>query len=149
MDCTKGNITRTGSLGKPVKMRQHKNERTTDFKKRFAEVMQSVRNNSYIEKTTITTRQIIESYIHQKHIDGITGARSYNRDKDTLKQLASCCENFIDKPIQKVTIKDIEEAKELIKKYKKTGIRQNVEFLIYGVSCRFVAFPSYYSVQHS
>ena len=41
---------------------------------------------------------------------------------ETLEQIKKCCSDFIYKPVQKVTLYDIEKSKEKMKKYKKSGI---------------------------
>ena len=44
--------------------------------------------------------------IEQKNKDGITSERTYLRDTETLNQIKKTCNNWINKPIQKVTIEN-------------------------------------------
>lgn len=98
-------------------MKQRKNESTKDFKIRVTEIKNSLNNNTYICKSNETVISIAEHYIEQKHIDGITSARSYKRELETLEQIKKTCSSFCYIPIQNVTITHIENAKSEIKKY--------------------------------
>lgn len=101
---------------------QRKNEKIGDFKARFNKIITSINDGTYIGKSSETLETIIERHIDQKNKDGITNANSYKRDKETLEQIKKCCSNFIYKPVQKVTLRDIEKSKEQMKQYKKSGI---------------------------
>lgn len=79
-------------------------------------------------------------HIEQKNKDGITSANSYKRDKETLEQIRKCCSNFIYKPVQKVTLYDIEQSKENLKQYKKSGIDRAWRLLFKGF--RIASSPS-------
>ena len=46
----------------------------------------------------------------QKYNDGLVSERTHLRDLATLNQLKKCCDNFVDKPIQNITIEDIEKS---------------------------------------
>lgn len=108
--------------GKRHSVYQKKNEKIGDFKKRFNDIINSIYTGTYIEKKSDTVKSIIENHIRQKFNDGITTGRSYKRDKDTLQCMERCCGNFIDKPIQKVTLNDIQIAKENMKNYSNSVI---------------------------
>ena len=112
----------TNNKRKTVK--QHKNETNKHFKDRVTEIKNKLNNGTYIEKRTDTTKMIIENYIQQKFNDGITKGNSYKREKETLQQIIKCCDNFINKPIQKVTLNDIQIAKENIKEYSSSTINK-------------------------
>ncbi len=59
---------------------------------------------------------------------------------ETLEQIKKCCSDFIYKPVQKVTLYDIEKSKEKMKKYKKSGIDRAWRLLFKGF--RIAASPS-------
>lgn len=105
-------------------MKQRKNETVKDFKARVSELKVSLNNGTYIEKRNDTPKNIISKHIKQKFDDGITKGRGYKRDKDTLEQIEKCCSNFINKPIQKVTLDDIQIGKENMKKYAQSSINK-------------------------
>lgn len=108
--------------GKRKSVYQKKNEKVGDFKARFNKILISISDGTYIGASSETIETIIERHIEQKNKDGITNANSYKRDKETLEQIKKCCSNFIYKPVQKVTLRDIEKSKEQMKQYKKSGI---------------------------
>ena len=110
--------------GKRHSVYQRKNEKISDFKKRFNDILNSINHGTYIEKSNNSVKSIILEHIEQKLADGVTKEVSYKRDMETLKQIEKCCSNFIDMPIQKVSIKDIQIAKENMKKYAKSGINR-------------------------
>ena len=103
-------------------MKQKKNETAKDFNIRVTETKNSLNNGTYIEKKTDTVLSIINNYIKQKNLDGITSDRSYKRDTETVAQIESTCDNFCNKSIQKVTVADIEKSKEGIRKYSNNTI---------------------------
>ena len=112
----------TSADGKRKTVYQRKNENLTEFKKRFTKIINDINQGTYIEKRTDTIENIIEKHIEQKFYDGITKGNSYDRDKNTLKAIQKCCNKFINKPIQKVTLNDIQEAKENMKIYSQSDI---------------------------
>lgn len=126
--------------GKRKSVYQKKNEKSGDFKARFNKIITSINEGTYISKSSETLETIIEKHIEQKNKDGITSNNSYKRDKETLEQIKKCCSNFIYKPIQKVTLYDIEKSKEKMKQYKKSGIDRAWRLLFKGF--RIAASPS-------
>jgi len=88
-------------------LKQKKNEKVKDFKIRVTKIKNDINTNSYIEHSNYSLYQILYDYIENKHNSGITQDRTYRRDKDNLKLLEKCCKEFIYKPIQKVTTRDI------------------------------------------
>lgn len=128
------------TLGKRKIINQRKNESKRDFNARVTKLKNSLNTGEYIGKSSQTLEQIIERHIEQKFKDGVTVANSYKRDKETLEQIRKCCDNFIYKPIQKVTIYDIEQSKEKIKQYKKSGIDRVWRLLFKGF--RIASAPS-------
>lgn len=110
------------SSGKRKTIQQKKKESVTDFKKRVTELKNQLNNGTYIEKSTETFINILERHINQKYIDGITSDSGYLRDKYTVNQIKNSCSNFINKPIQKITVYEIEEAKQYIRQYAQTSI---------------------------
>ena len=101
---------------------QKKNEKIGDFKKRFNNILASINNGTYIEKTNETLYEILKNYIEQKFMDGITSQSSYLRDKETLSEIEKTCYNFVYKSIQKISIEDIEKAKISMRKYSQSII---------------------------
>ena len=101
---------------------QKKNEKIGDFKKRFNNILASINNGTYIEKTNETLYEILKNYIEQKFMDGITSQSSYLRDKETLSEVEKTCSNFVYKSIQKISIEDIEKAKISMRKYSQSII---------------------------
>lgn len=126
--------------GKRKSVYQKKNEKAGDFKARFNKIITSINDGTYIGKSTETLETIIERHIEQKNKDGITSTNSYKRDKETLEQIRKCCSNFIYKPVQKVTLYDIEKSKEKMKQYKKSGIDRAWRLLFKGF--RIASSPS-------
>lgn len=88
-------------------IKQKKNEKVKDFKARVTKIKNDLNTNNFIESTTTSLYQILFDYVETKYNSGITKDRTYRRDKDNLKLLEKCCKNFIYKPIQKVTTRDI------------------------------------------
>ena len=103
--------------GKRHSVYQKKNEKIGDFKKRFNDILSSINTGTYIEKSNETLYEILEHHIRQKYDDGITADVTFLKDKQTLNEIKSTCENFINKPIQKISIEDIEESKKYIRDY--------------------------------
>lgn len=93
--------------GKRKTITQRKNEKVSDFKKRFANIMNEINNGTYISSNNISLYEILDSYIENTYKTGIIADRTYLRNKETLKLLKTCCKNFINKPIQKVILNDI------------------------------------------
>lgn len=107
----------TEPSGKRQTLRQKKNESERAFRKRVTDVKGKLDNGTYIGKSKDTFIEILKKYVEQKHKDGITSDRSYSRELETIKQIEKCCSNFINKPIQKIAVEDIEDSKENIRKY--------------------------------
>ena len=110
--------------GKKYKIYQKKNETTRQFEKRFTNIVNSVEDGTYIQKTNDTLRIVLERYINQRYKDGFTSPRTYKRNKETLSQLANTCNNIIDKPIQKIKEEDIEDCKDNMRKYAQNSINK-------------------------
>lgn len=108
--------------GKRHSVYQKKNEKISDFKKRFNDILSSINTGTYIEKNNETVKNIIENHIKQKFNDGITKGSSYTRDKETLESIEKCCSDFINLPIQKVKLNDIQDSKEKMKEYSQSVI---------------------------
>ena len=114
----------TEPSGKRQTLRQKKNESEREFRKRVTDVKSKLDNGTYIEKSKDTFIEILTKYVEQKHKDNITGDSSYDRDLSTIKQIKSTCTNFVSKPVQKITIDDIELAKDKIRKYSNNSINK-------------------------
>lgn len=96
---------------------QRKNEKIGDFKKRFNNILSSINTGTYIEKSNETLYDILKNHVDQKFIDGVTTQVSYLKDQETLKQLEKTCSLFVHRPIQKITVEEIESSKINIRKY--------------------------------
>lgn len=110
--------------GKRKTLKQKKNEKNTDFKKRFNNIINSINNGTYISSSNETVVSIATNYIEQKHIDGLIVDRTYRRNKDTLSELEETCSAFCNMPIQKVTVTHIEKSKENMRKYSNSTIEK-------------------------
>lgn len=109
-------------MGKRKTLKQRKNEKTTDFKKRFNNIMSSLNQGTYIATSNETVITLANNYIEQKFLDGITSERSHRRNKDIIEQVKKTCSTFCNKPIQKVNVSDIEKSKEAIREYSNSCI---------------------------
>lgn len=98
-------------------MKQKKNESIKDFKARVTKLKNELNTGTYIENSNETFITILKTYVEQKHADGITSDRSYNRELGTISQIEKTCSNFVNKPIQKITVEDIEKSKINIREY--------------------------------
>lgn len=96
--------------GKRKTLTQRKNEKVSDFKKRFTNIINEINNNTYIYKNSNSLHIILKNYIENNYNTGIISGRTYLRNIESLKLLKKCCSNFIDKPIQKVTLYDIKNS---------------------------------------
>ena len=125
-------------------MKQKKNESVRDFKARVTKIKNEKNEGTYIEKSKDIFIEITKKHVEQKHNDNITSDSSYIRDLDTINQIEKTCNNFANKPIQKITIEDIELSKAEIKKYSNNSIKK-IWRLLYktfsiGISRRKIAF---------
>ena len=130
--------------GKRKTIKQKKNEKVSDFKKRFNNALSSIGTGSYIEKNNIICIDLINSLVDQRYEDGFISPRSYKRNKETVNQIKKTCANFINKPIQRVTINDIQKAKKEIREYSNSVI-DKIWALLYkmfktAVSRRIIIF---------
>ena len=96
-------------------IKQKKNESVKNFKVRVTEIKNQLNSDTYIEKSNETFIEILESITQSKYDNGDICYSSYDREKKTINQIKKTCSNFINKPIQKVTINDIEKAKKIIR----------------------------------
>lgn len=96
--------------GKRKTLTQRKNEKVSDFKKRFTNIINNINNNTYIEATNTSLYNILKDYIDNKYKTGITSSRTYKRNTESLKLLEKCCKDFIYKPIQKVSVQEIRKS---------------------------------------
>lgn len=89
---------------------QKKNEKVSDFKKRFTNIINEINNNTYISSNDTSLYNILKDYIDDNYKTGITNANTYKRNVENLKLLEKCCNTFIYKPIQKVTVLEIKKS---------------------------------------
>ncbi len=114
----------TEPYGKRQTLRQKKNESERAFRKRVTAVKEKLDNGTYIGKSKDTFIEILENYVKQKYEDGLVSARTYGRDKATIRQIQKCCANFVNKQIQKITITDIENSKKNMREYSNSIIQK-------------------------
>ena len=130
--------------GKRMTLTQRKKESVNDFKKRYRDTLNKVDNGTLIEKSRDTLYVILKNHIEQKYKDGITCGSSYLRDTYTFNQIQNACSNFINMPIQKVTVFDIDESKDNIREYSAECINKIWGMLKLGfkiaVSRRLITF---------
>ena len=115
--------------GKRQTLTQKKNEKVKDFKARVTKIKNDVNNGTYIEKNNETFYNILTKSIDQKYNDGLVSNRTYSRDLSTIKQIEKTCFNFIYKPIQKITIDDIQQAKINMRSYSNSTISKIWSFI--------------------
>lgn len=108
---------------------QRKNEKIGDFKKRFNDILSSINQGTYIEKSKETFIDILKRYVEQKHKDGITSDSGYLREHYIVSSIEKSCSNFINKKIQKITIDDIEDSKVFLREYAQTSIDKAWAFM--------------------
>lgn len=108
--------------GKRKTIKQKKNEKVSDFKKRFNLAMSNINQGSYIEKKEDICIDLINNIVKQRYEDGLISPRSYKRNQDTVNQIKKTCSHFIYKPIQKVTVNDIQSSKKAIREYSNSVI---------------------------
>lgn len=108
--------------GKRKTLKQRKNEKTTDFKKRFNSVITSLNNGTYIATSNETLISIAQNFVEQKYKDGLVSVATHTRNLQTIEQLKKVCINFYNKPIQKITVNDIEKSKERMREYSNSVI---------------------------
>lgn len=108
--------------GKRKSVYQRKKEKKIEFKKRFTQIINSINEGNYIEKSDETLYEILEQHINQKHLDGITSENSFLKDKETLQEIEKTCKDFIYKPIQKINVENIEKDKIFIREYSQSVI---------------------------
>mgnify|MGYP001623657359 CR=1 FL=1 len=120
--------------GKRMSIKQRNKESTRDFKIRVTKLKNELNTGSYIEISQETLKTIIKRHINQKFNDGITKGTSYKRDCETLQSIEKCCSDFIDKPIQKVSLRDLQKSKENMKEYSQSVINKMWRLLSKGFS---------------
>ena len=110
--------------GKRKTLKQKKNEKATDFKKRFNNVIASLNNGTYIATSNETLISIIENFVEQKHNNGLVATVTYTRDLQTIAQIEKVCANFYNKPIQKITVNDVEKSLSSMREYSNSIINK-------------------------
>lgn len=73
--------------GKRQSMKQKKNERNTDFKKRVTELKSKLNNGSYMEKNSITVYELGKEIIENKLRRNLIGECTYLRSVQTLNHI--------------------------------------------------------------
>lgn len=123
--------------GKRHTVKQKNNEKVKDFKARVTQIKNDINQNTFVNNSDITLYTLLKSYIDNKYKNGIIQDRTYRRDNDTLKLLNKCCNKLLNKPVQKITIYDIQkELPNLIendhKTYSQSVINKVYAFLVKG-----------------
>lgn len=119
----------TNEMGVRKTLKQKKDEKVTDFKKRFNETKIADGNGTLIEKSNETIVTILEKHIEYKHNNNITSDRTYLRDNGTLEQLKKCCDEICNIPIQKITASHIQSASPSLTIYSKNTIDKIWRFI--------------------
>lgn len=86
---------------------QRKNEKIGDFKKRFNNILSSINQGTYIDKSNKTFIEILKEYVQDKYDMNKVGDRTHIRDLETVKQIEKTCKDIVNMPIQKITIHHI------------------------------------------
>ena len=108
--------------GKRKTLKQRKNEKVSDFKNRFNNIMSSINTGTYIEKSDVKFIDLLQDFVDQKYKDGLVSICTHNRDLQTIEQIKKVGAGFCNKAMQKITISDVEKAKELMRKYSNSVI---------------------------
>ena len=114
-------------------MKQKKKESVKDFKARVTTIKNRLNTGTYVEKTNETLLDILQHHIDQKFNDGILSEASYKRNLETLEQMKKTCALYINKPIQKITIEDIERSKKNIRETYSQSCIDKIWGLLYKV----------------
>ena len=108
--------------GKRKTLKQKKNEKVGDFKKRFNNILSSINQGTYISSSDVTFISLLCNIVDQKYKDGLVSTCTHNRDLQTITQIQKVCSNFCNKPIQKISSADIEHSKEAMRDYSNSVI---------------------------
>lgn len=109
-------------FNKTKRIYQHKNESVSAFKKRANEIIYSLNNGTYIDKSTKSISSILEDYYKQRLDDGLVTERTYIRNIETLESIKRLDEEFAYAPIQEIDISDIQKFKVNLKDYSASQI---------------------------
>ena len=90
--------------GKRRTLYQRKGELKKDFIARFTKEINDINQGTYIGKSNKTFMEILTEHIRNKYDTNKISARTYVRDLQTINQLKKTCSEFVDLPIQKITI---------------------------------------------
>lgn len=109
-------------------LRQRQNEKITDFKKRFYEMMNSINQKTYISKQDISLFSIAEDYINTLYQANKLKDASYKRKLDTLKIIQKL--PIASKPIQDISNKQIQQSLSLLTdKYANSTLSKIIELI--------------------
>jgi integrase len=108
--------------GKRKTLKQRKNEKVGDFKRRFNDILSSINQGTYIASSDITFISLLCDIVDQKYKDGLVSTCTHNRDLQTIAQIKKVCSNFCNKPIQKINSVDIDNSKEAMRNYSNSVI---------------------------
>lgn len=136
-------------LSKRVSVYQKKSETKTQFKDRFRKILTDNDLGLHTDDVNSTMLTILEEHIEYKHNNNITSDRTYRRDKDTLKQLQATCLVLISKPIQKITVRDIQNASPNITKFSQNTIDKLWRFLRTAIKIAVSRHLLFYNIMDS
>lgn len=125
--------------GKRQSTSQHvkKCETVTQFKNRVIELQNKLQNGTFVKKDIISLYSIIFNHIKLKYKKGTISAASYKRNLESLAQIEKCFQN-LKKPIQKITIDDVENASiNMSEKYSQSCINKQWGLLQKGFSIAY------------
>ena len=130
--------------GKRRTLYQRKGELKKDFIARFTKEMNDINQGTYIGKSNKTFMEILTEHIRNKYDTNKISARTYVRDLQTINQLKATCSEFVDLPIQKITVYHIRRSLPNLTRYSNNCIKKiyrliNKTFNI-AVSDRILAY---------
>lgn len=130
--------------GKRKTMYQKKHESKKKFVAKFTKVMNDLNQGTYIDKIDKTFKEIVIDHVEDKYKTNKVTARTYIRDKETIKQIERTCSEIYNMPIQKITVYHVRKALPNITIYSNNSIDKiyrlmNKTFKI-AVSDRIILF---------
>ncbi len=116
--------------GKRKTLKQKKNEKVGDFKKRFNNIISSLNNDTYIEGNNITVYQLAVEINDNKLKRNKITPSTYYRNLQTLKIIENS--KIKDIKIQKVTSNQIQDFVDLLSRYANSSI-EKISIILNGI----------------
>ena len=112
----------TTPSGKRPRIKQKKNEKAKDFRARVTKIKNQLNDGTYIEKDTTTLYNYISKIIEDKLKRNLVTECTYSRDIQTLNILKKT--TIINKPIQKITVLELQETVDGFSNYSNSVINK-------------------------